>query len=65
MQIRVVITASFRLRQSTPGNTGSEKKRIKLSNVNWNVRTLLPLTVKAYRTSISIGTTIMTAAHTT
>ena len=65
MQINVVITASFRLLHKTPGNTGSEKKRTKLSMVNWKVRTLLPLTVNAYSTIINIGATIMAIAQIT
>ena len=35
-----------------------------LSKVNWNVRTLLPLTVNAYSTIISIGSTIIATAQT-
>ena len=37
---------------------------MKLSKVNWNVRTLLPLTVNAYSTIISIGSTIIAMAQT-
>ena len=64
MQMSVVMNAIFSDRHRTVGKTGSEKKRAKFSKVNCSVSVLLPCLVKAYRTIISIGSTIMIAAQT-
>ena len=58
------MNAIFKDRHKTIGNTGSEKKRAKLANVNCNVKVLFPSRVKAYSTIMTIGRTIMTPAQT-
>ena len=63
MQMMVVKNAIFKERHSTLGKMESEKKRVKLEMVNWKVRTSFPLTVKAYRTIMTMGSMIMMKAQ--